>query len=518
MINQNVYKILFSPKSKRRQRDEPGKVYPGHHGVSPNVSQNSTLNHDVQFPKVSGNGLWLGAPGMHAVTPSPAYYMHTSNPQPMLDMPPSYLQRVTPERWSQSMPVPGPQRIYHSQQMGSLHELPPTMLTGYSPMGMEIYDYPALGGAANGVAPRSKLLETKRTPYMYGNDNFMFGKKIERSHSDVHKISKPPVPHKFHHMKQNSSSSSQERNSQTSFKESFTYIKDDKQKLVVSEGLSGLNRNKATQDDVHGSYHNRAFSTDSGLGKSSTSIDKPNAPHLIAMKSPKRASQSNGTPGLVSTYVSKPDKTAPSTESLKILANNKTDDQKTHPSFTDVLDSIQLPEMEAELDHREYRYSGLIVSSKSDKSYAVTKSSTSSTDSGAYSEILAVNKTKKTVLNDNKMDEHVVNEIVDTLVLPEITDVERSKPVKDNVPFGNSQVRSSLHSHALFSTESRHIINLDEKKPKEIQTATKISHHELAADDVNNAGKITDTAFEFLDNYLSEDEGTDNTLDNPVLS
>ncbi|XP_013073275.2 uncharacterized protein LOC106060069 isoform X3 [Biomphalaria glabrata] len=512
-------------KSKRRHGDETSKHPPNPYTVSPNHSQPSTLNRDLQFPKVSGTGLWLGAPGIHAVTPAPAYFMH-KNPPPtgMMDIPPSYLQRATSERRPQSrnpyapskamfsshnnvylMPVgiPGHQRIYHSANLSPLPEVPP-MMSSYTPMGMEIYEYTPMG-ASNGLASRSKLIETKHSPYMY-NDNFTMVNKLERSRSDAQQFPRP-APHKFIHTKQ-TSSSSQDRKSQSSFKDSSVYIKDDKRKLVSSEGFDGSMKNKSSLDELHSSFYNKAFSTDSGLGKSSSSIDKPNAPHLIAMKSPKRISQSGGTPGLVSTYVSKPDM---STDI--ILSTNKTDDQKTQPSFSDMLDSINLPdEAEADLGHKEYSYSGVITSKKSDKSQAITKSSTSSADSGVYSEVIAINKgikSDKTESKDFLQDEHVVKGIVDTLVLPDISDVEKPKQSNSHLPFGSAQIRASVQGHHSSTGDRR--LKPDDKKPKEIMTSSKTYQHlDGTIDDANHAGKITDTVFQFLDSYLSEDEGTDN--------
>ncbi|XP_070188137.1 uncharacterized protein [Littorina saxatilis] len=214
-----VIYLLCGKRRRKKERDQK-KFHQLSPHTSPTHSQPSTLGHgppggtDPRLPKVSSNGLWVGAPGIYASTPSPAYYYgRPGGPgKPHHLMQPAVMQRASsetriptshhrgqgyrnyhvPARRSASLQrVPsGPavyatggsqQRIYHSQQL-----LTPVYEV-MDPSNGSIYDVYQIGG---GGGSKTKLLQeggkgSDRHHHHHHQHQKGGGKKLERSQSDV---------------------------------------------------------------------------------------------------------------------------------------------------------------------------------------------------------------------------------------------------------------------------------------------------------------------------------------------
>ncbi|CAL1546436.1 unnamed protein product [Lymnaea stagnalis] len=545
--------VVMCGKSKQRNRKEISHFRPLQQGVSPSHSQPSTLGQDGRLPKVNSTGLWLGAPSMYSAAPSEAYYhgYHTTPRSTNINTEvPLHLQRATselripvtrkpfvpprPAYSSQNnvyiIPYQHPQQIYRSQPLAPVYE-------GHPARGMAIYDaYPFLGNA-NGGPPRSKLLETKHSPYFYA-DNFRIGSKLDHSHSDAHHSHSDGhrsqrSDQKLLHSTNTSSASSQDKRSQHSLHDSSVYLKvQPNNDRRISVGRSEIARESdrgqraGPAPDVHGSYDNRGYSPESGHGHNSQSFSNVSSnTHLP-----------NGTLGMVSAYVSKPGPNgvpASATDSMKILAKNKTDDQKTHPPFSEASEDSKLAEAGSDVRHQKYNYIGGLhsnpveVASETDPNPHITRMKAMVIEKTrynnpiiedaaqlndrheVYSGVAKLTRVTRSEVTETVPDADIVNGILDGLVLP---DSSGDKPALQS-PLGASSDRGhSTHFEKEHSAKmsTSHTSNDNDKKEKVEGILTKNVHeYDGATEYVTNAGKITDSAFQFLDNYLSEDEGTD---------
>lgn len=246
---------------------------------------------DPRLPKVGSSGLWMGTPSMYVSTPSQAYgrptsLMYYANQYPHQLMQPPIMQRASSEtglpQRSNQVPM-GPyvaggshQRIYHSQQLAGLVPVYEVV----DPRNGSISDVYHTGGGT-----RTKLLDNGASSgkgshhdhnhhhhnhhHHHTRHSSKNNKKVERSQSDVHSH------HGSRHHKANERPVSETRPSKTD---------------ILKAGKSG-------EVKAHGGgQENGAFSQST---EKLTEVDKVHAVVTSA------------------------------TDSMKLLAKNKTDDQKT---------------------------------------------------------------------------------------------------------------------------------------------------------------------------------------------
>ncbi|XP_059151381.1 uncharacterized protein LOC131937761 isoform X2 [Physella acuta] len=538
LILLSIAVYLLCGKGKRRKSKEVRKVHPPTPG---GTASHSSMQNGV-LPKVTSSGLWMDKPGIYTTSPSPAYYVdHNNRDMNHKRDAPLHLQRATSEMRIPH-PMPGPQRIYHSQQLQpNYYNLPP--------MGVESLDvyHSNSKSSLNGGPMRSKVSESKHSPYYY-NDNVKLTNRVERSQSDVHRFvhssssSRQPAKH--------DTGSSQGNQSQTSSKDRSNSQKS----LISNDKQTGVKGRQV--EEVNGSYINKGFSPEAGISRNSSTKDHAPSSVIALPKGPL---------GMVSTYVSKNDiNEGSATDSIKLLAKNKTDDQKTFSPFSlkdaPKDDFPDLTEVENDLDFQRYNYQGsvytkptksaLIIEDNESSGNPTLKrmndmvleklrpnnplppnatthvTTTTSYENGIYQEIKTVTKTTKsevieTVVEDeiDTKEINVFKDIVDNLVLPDISDVvDKNTGSKPSKPPG---IPHSVHHHALSSVKEEVATPSSLSITNDSDVVNHVAEgvdHDALVDDVTTAGKITDTAFEFLDNYLSEDDGGESVVDHGPYS
>lgn len=377
-------------------------------------------------------------------------------------------------------------------------------------------------GSLNGGPMRSKVSENKHSPYYY-NDNVKLTNRVERSQSDANRFvhsssSRQPAKH--------GTGSSQGNQSQTSSQDKSnsqrSLISNDKQPYVpVQTGVKGRQ-----VEEVNGSYVNKGFSHEAGISRNSST--KEQAPSSVI-------SLPKGPLGMVSTYVSKNDiNDGSATDSIKLLAKNKTDDQKTFSPFSPKDapkdDFPDLTEAENDLDFHHYNYQGsvytkptkpaLILEDNETPEHPAVKrmnemvieklrssnplppntahvTTTSSYENGIYQEIKTVTKTTKSevietvVDDDNTKEDNIIKDIVDNLVLPDISDVvDKNTGLKSSRPHHpphvvHNQVLSSVKEEvtapsSLSITNDSDVVNHVEDS----------GDHDTLVDDITTAGTV----------------------------
>ncbi|GFO02383.1 hypothetical protein PoB_002888800 [Plakobranchus ocellatus] len=645
-------------KRKHRKRREQRKFRPLSPGVSPAHSQPSTLGHavpDARLPKVNSTGLWIGAPSLYSGSPSPAYFYGRPPGKGHRDDRPLHIPRAASEtRIPQPMPLhPGAQRFYHSQQLAPVYEVPPTS-------GMEIYDvYQFSGGFGNG-APRSKLLETKHSPYYYNNNNnfsnhnhnltgeFRLSSRLERSQSDAQeRVSPRREGHRRQGSRQSNGSSSENRG-RTGSRENLTsgsWASEEARRKRASKSLESLRENGAavpvmpragskgsaiskrdnrppSTHSSSGAHVNAGFSSLETHTSAVSSKTKP-APTPVTSSTSAVSSPAlpNGSAGVVSTFVtgsgknsqrsdhsnspSTPSITPSATDSMKLLAKNKTDDQKTSPVASIMVEKNE-DDLGKPLNYTRYDYGGdiytapnkVIISQTDEDDYdnpivnrmkemvreksrsnptspraeVVNTTTSSSYGNGIYEEITTITKvTRSEVIESVEPGNDTSSkgggevsesggvkgsaggqnnvDLLDGLVLPDILGGDKDKKSQPLAPpspgLSKSPSKAKLPPDVLPATTTPSTLTVEAAAASEVsETAAGTSNNGEPgvssptspvarrpkeplsprpsdnAEDINKAGKrITASAFEFLEQYLSDDEGTEAShVDSPPLS
>ncbi|BFZ03541.1 hypothetical protein BsWGS_06580 [Bradybaena similaris] len=541
---------------KKREHKKPHTV--SDH-VSPGHSQPSSMAHipNGSLPRVSSTGLWMETPSVYAVTPSPNYYYPHPHGYGMYGREHTYpmSRAISESRIPQPVPVPS-QRFYHSQHMAPLYEVPPSQ-------GMEIYDYPF--SVQNG-GYRSKLVEARHTPEYYNEmSEFILRPRVERSKS----ITEDRRPPKHQQRKEISKQAKAfvpengkipDATNNKSHRSSWT----DEERKILKPFNGSTDGKRATVENVHGILPSRAFSAESIL------IDKTSIPSKTphTLQPTARLPQHPSTSTVSATIHSSENISSSATDSMKLLAKNKTDDQKTQPSFSSPVKEnnvINIDDNDSQLNLRHYNYEGAIYAvpkrNPNDSDYdnpivnriknmviEKTRSSTNlspvtawknpydkrisnSVDTPAASAFNshAVNKVTKVtttvtesvepagVSERSSSAQHTSNniDVVDGLFLPDISALEKDYN-------GNSSFKPSIQNSVVTATKVQELTDLTrpvfEKSKDNISPRWSLDT-DSGVDDINKAGKhIATTAFQFLDSYLSDDEGTESLLESPPIS
>ncbi|XP_076458857.1 uncharacterized protein LOC143292453 isoform X2 [Babylonia areolata] len=281
----------FRQKRRRRKEErEQQKFRQLTPHTSPTHSQPSTLSHGPQsqvdparLPKVGSNGLWMGAPGIYASTPSPAYGLGGGRPggkshhlmQPAVMQRASSDPRLLQSRASVYSTGGSQQRIYHSQGIPLPSPLSP-VYEFRDPDGY-VYDVYQIGGGST-----NRLLQDSSSKSGKG------GKRVQRSQSDL--VTEPSrrayrTKPSSAELRASRASSNKDRSSPGS---TIT------EKAPPSLGKDSLNKETARVHQQRG-------------------VDNP-----IFIESLEKISPEEKV-AVVSS----------ATDSMKLLAKNKTDDQKT---------------------------------------------------------------------------------------------------------------------------------------------------------------------------------------------
>ncbi|XP_005096114.2 uncharacterized protein LOC101863806 [Aplysia californica] len=624
-------------KKKHKRRRDPKKQRPISPHVSPAHSQPSTLGHvsDPRLPKVNSTGLWIGAPSLYAAGPSPAYYYgrpqgsHKHRPDVPIHIPRAVSEQRIPQARHpyvsarpvygshnnvyftsvsqppripmsvQRVPVHGAQRIYHSQQLAPVFEVPATT-------NMEIYDvYQFAGGS------RSKLLETKHTPY-YHNSEFTTHRRPERSKSDAQESrSRRPEVRKDSSRKYRSPSNDSRQNQMRSSSRENSIRSSVMGEQRVTRTVDSPERPRlvttVSEQDMPSVHVNRAFSPDTGeivrgsstRTRSSTNATDRSVTASVSSGKTSQAPLANGSPGMVSATVISGNNSSRSggsdrglstsaTDSMKLLAKNKTDDQKTSvPGMVSVrvekngpvpATSSTQENKNADPSHyinKEDVYSiphkaKVLAEDEEDdnpiitrmKEMVIEKSRSSSNPSSprdvpptmsnqiatlnsshekeghVIQEITTVTKVTRSeviesVVSDDKNSSSVNNKppnsgtnVFDGFVLPELDELEKKSSNEDGIP----RRVSVKEDKPLTNTESLSVnVSRDEVKDKspspDVSRVKEPLSPRLSSDgegtheDLSKAGKrIAESAFNFLDKYLSDDDGTESHIDSPPMS
>lgn len=529
---------LLCGKRRRRHQRENKKFQQLSPHTSPAHSQPSTLGHggpgDPRLPKVSSNGLWVGTPSIYAATPSPAYYIGRPLPKHGHPVQPVVMQRPISETRIPHQ-VPGPlyatgsnQRIYHSQQLTPVYEV-------MDPRTGNIYDvYEVNGGAGSktrlihdGKGPNDRRDKSHHNHHGHYAHHDPSNKRLERSQSD-RAVAGEPARRPHHNSKQGANG---KRSSNATSIASET--------VLVHESSKKPSQHKSA-------YENHAFSTDK---------------------------------------MQEVEKVTSSTDSMKILAKNKTDDQKTVVHATSSSSSVP-----ATANFRDGKLIPVHYMHEGGDIYAVPHKNEDMRRSSADNPILArmqdmvIERTEEMHVARNVDPFTDITETAEPLIITpsggsshssrgtsiiqnpiyqEVEEVQLRDPSSDVVMSAHIRARNTAAASAAQSTgdyapasgESYFSANGPVVKAaasaseasssganvvastsagvdsvdhgdgmdysKEMLGGRWSTDTDGTADDLSNTGKhITTAAFEFLDKYLSDEEGGDmhSQPQSPVLS
>lgn len=383
---------------------------------------------------------------------------------------------------------------------------------------------------------RSKLVEARHTPEYYNEmSEFILRPRVERSKS----ITEDRRPPKHQQRKETSKQAKAfvpengkipEVLNNKSHRSSWI----DEERKILKPLNGSTDGKRATVENVHGILPSRAFSAESIL------IDKttipPKTQHTLppAARLPQHASTST----VSATIHSSENIPSSATDSMKLLAKNKTDDQKTQPSFSYPVEENNakiIHDNDSQLNLRHYTYEGAIYAvpkrNANDSDYnnpivnriknmviEKTRSSTNlspvtswknpydkrmsnSVDipaTGAFNshEVNKVTKVITTVTESvepagvsdrSSSAQHTSNniDVVDGLFLPDISALE--KDYNDNSSF-----KPSIQNSAVTATKVRELTDLTspvfEKSKDNISPRWSLDT-DSGVDDINKAGK-----------------------------
>lgn len=182
---------------------------------------------------------------------------------------------------------------------------------------------------------RSRLLETRHTPHYYADTTqFTVTPRVERTKSDAENKKGAKPHHKKETPKKNNAPSQMngEPSSSRDIKMSHRILVDDDRNLLETMDSPRNNGGAKATAAEYGAHVNKAFSHDYVRKDDPPMPHKPAASTSIMMT---HSSLPNGTAGMVRAIVPESENISTSaTDSMKMLAKNKTDDQKKHPTIT----------------------------------------------------------------------------------------------------------------------------------------------------------------------------------------
>lgn len=297
----------------------------------------------------------------------------------------------------------------------------------------------------------------------------------------------------------------------------------------------------------------------------------PNGTRVISSAVPDGQSSKKSSARSDSTAT--PSLSASATDSMKLLSKNKTDDQKTtSPVATIVVDKSE-DDLGKPSNFQRYEYAGdlytrsskgVLVSDRdeedkenpiinrmkqmviektrsnpsSPRAEVINTSKSSSLENGVYEEITKITKVTRSEIIESVGPEDSTDlkrstggqdtvDLLDGLVLPGILETDSKKK---NEPSSPRSPKSSNKPTALLSPPPESV-SMSASSPGEssvpsptspmaFRSKDALSPRASEADDINKAGKrITASAFEFLEQYLSDDDGTEAShMDSPPLS
>ena len=282
------------------------------------------------------------------------------------------------------------------------------------------------GGYSNG-APRSKLLETKHTPYYYNNNNISShnhnlsgqfslnrGSGLERSQSDAQERSSTRSgDHRRQASRQSNASPSENRGRKGSRESEEARRKRASKSMeslrengaavpvipVASGGSSAGSKSRVDYPRPPSSHSSSGAHVNAGyssleIHKSSPSTKTTSASTTATTATTAGLSMANGTAGMVSSVVpdnrgsnkssarststTSPSLTPSATDSMKLLSKNKTDDQKTTSPVASIMVEKKEDDLGSPLNYQRYEYGGelytmpskgIIVSDKDEEDF-----------------------------------------------------------------------------------------------------------------------------------------------------
>ncbi|KAK7498333.1 hypothetical protein BaRGS_00010593 [Batillaria attramentaria] len=510
-------------KKRRKHQRESKKFQQLSPHTSPTHSQPSTLGHgpgDPRLPKVSSNGLWVGTPSIYAATPSPAYYYGRPPPKGHgHPVQPAVMQRATSEtRLPQQ--VPGPaiyatgsnQRIYHSQQLTPVYEV---------------------------MDPRSGSI--------YDSDRDMAGEQAKRPHRNSKQMANGQRPGKagsvtsetvqIHETGRKTKTGYENK----AFHDSGTTEKIEEVEKVVSatDSMKILAKNKT--DDQKTVVH--ATSSSSTV----TSSDTKPAPPTPTSSASVPATANFRDPALVPLHyihdggdiyavpLKEEDKRRTQADNpilarMQDMVIERSEENttviRTVDPVTDISETAE-PLLIAPVEGSPGRGSSVIqnpiyqeveeVQLRDPRSDLVISANIRARNSASASAAQSTGEVTLTTAAESTSVAASAAEPAVSASGPEVVPAESaSEPV----------VSAAVSSQGLAGTSASvdtvdHGDGMHEHSPKEVLTAQWSTDTEGATDDLSRAEKhITATAFEFLDTYLSDEDGADihSPPKSPVLS
>ncbi|XP_050392570.1 uncharacterized protein LOC126811132 [Patella vulgata] len=249
--------MLCGPRNKRRRQEKKFHHLTRHPEQGHSHSQASTMSHisGDRLPKVGSNGVWVGTPGVYANPPPSSAYFY-GRPYP------PGVHRASSEARLPPAPFPGHAvyqsnnnnmsnlRIYHSQQLSPVYEyIDPT----HGPNVVDIYQYGDMHHS------KSRLIEQQPSSSWKKQKEKRDGKKVSRSKSDATQEQRRHAGRKRTDTNKSAETKSSSRSSRS--REAKAEVHNQKKS----------NKSKSVEA-IHTGYDNKAFQTDSGLATDSMKL------------------------------------------------------------------------------------------------------------------------------------------------------------------------------------------------------------------------------------------------------